>query len=552
MSYPPGRTSADNRAALSEGIKLSGRLEKLLELEDTRLGLQDLVLAERGQNQDLSTTQQIQKYLDTKGRIKESARAKRTFSFSTTHAQTYLSGVPLLENEPPVGVLKKTLSVKSQMTVASAKTAFTNEEEKHRADALKGKLSPIICIGAGEHGRVYAVLGTDWAVKKSIQHAAALFNDWSIGLQMCHAVYNIAVPAMRESGYAFSGVSIPRVPTYSTTHCFGDKPANDSWWHRNGPRFSGDKIDTTAEPLYLMERILPVPAIVRQNLILALWPTGSEKLEAARNNALVNPDNGSCLIRPYLGLRRDQFDQAQRYKFDNERMETLRNFPLCLDEFRHLGIDPKAYARDMGVGLAAAHFAAGVTTNDIEFVIGSRRIRDTATSFTMKTKGKSPRNVSKMDNNFEEDDPQSRSFRNRGLQLWMFDFGACEEFPIPQKNEAQQIFEFVKRSRSGIEDFIPRYVVSDKLDFEVWVEFRTAYVKAGRAILKHKLDGHWAQILPVKLIRDGLKRPDRVIDEWQRQESAWSKKHHSAYYKDFEKLVKEGNWKDLYEVKNPQ
>ncbi|KAJ0332059.1 hypothetical protein COL922a_011494 [Colletotrichum nupharicola] len=493
MSYPPGRTSADNRAALSEGIKLSGRLEKLLELEDTRFGLQDLVLAERGQNQDLSTTQQIQKYLDTKGRIKESAGAKRTFSFSTTHAQTYLSGVPLLENEPPVGVLKKTLSIKSQMTVASAKTAFTNEEEKHRADTLKGKLSPIICIGAGEHGRLYAVLGTDWAVKKSIQHAAALFNDWSIGLQMCHAVYNIAVPAMRESGYAFSG-----------------------------------------------------------NLILALWPTGSEKLEAARNNALVNPDNGPCLIRPYLGLRRDQFDQAQRYKFDNERMETLRNFPLCLDEFRHLGIDPKAYARDMGVGLAAAHFAAGVTTNDIEFVIGSRRIRDTATSFTMKTKGKSPRNVSKMDNNFEEDDPQSRSFRNRGLQLWMFDFGACEEFPIPQKNEAQQIFEFFKRSRSGIEDFIPRSVVSDKLDFEVWVEFRTAYVKAGRAILKHKLDGHWTEILPVKLIRDGLKRPDRVIDEWQRQESAWSKKHHSAYYKDFEKLVKEGNWKDLYEVKNPQ
>lgn len=115
----------------------------------------------------------------------------------------------------------------------------------------------------------------------------------------------------------------------------------------------------------VMERIMPLPKVIRENLIKQYFP---KDMQLA---ALVNPDSQDCITRAYLGVRWADLDKAGRA----ESVKTLRNSLLYPDEMHHLDMNPKQISMDMSLGLASVHWIAHIDMGDVEFVIASRPTR---------------------------------------------------------------------------------------------------------------------------------------------------------------------------------
>ncbi|KAF6813767.1 hypothetical protein CPLU01_14579 [Colletotrichum plurivorum] len=378
--------------------------------------------------------------------------------------------------------------------------------------------------------------------------------DFSTGLQMSHGVYTIAIPvlqkevaalrksavdlqntneadaakkkadAAKKAGHAarkeadaarkeadgFAVLSFPRVPSYYLTHGFeqGSGGKTDRWWEENEESFPVE--DRKEAPIYRRERIPPLPAIMPQNLIDEFWT------DNAKDAAKIHPDNKDSLLRPYLGAIYDRMTTEGRVNAD-KRLASLANFPLYLDEMRALDAEsPIRYAENMALGLAAAHYAALIHTQDVEFAIARRT------------------------NALDPDDPKNFDFGFRATQLWMLDYDKAGDFSIKRESETEDMQKLVKKCMDGTDPYYPRCDVLDREDFEVFAAFSNTYIKAGRAIMKHKLHADWAEIMGEDNVNKGLNRPKQFMREWYNLQMS---KHDEGMKRLLEKKFQE--WKGM-------
>ncbi|KAJ5394810.1 uncharacterized protein N7487_009113 [Penicillium crustosum] len=178
-----------------------------------------------------------------------------------------------------------------------------------------------------------------------------------------------------------------------------------------------------------MERILPLPKVVRKALISQFCALDKTEIEAILNN----PQNKHCLVQVYLGKRNGTIG--------NNNNSLLRNFPLYLEPMEQIGIETVPLAIAMGKVYATLHWGAAINGDDVE--------------------------------------PE---FQHRAIKLYLLDFGQCETVDLTQDpGVVYQAFKGAMVTGDN-QRFIPHCSRSPAL----FATFRQGCIESGNNILSRK------------------------------------------------------------------
>lgn len=132
--------------------------------------------------------------------------------------------------------------------------------------------------------------------------------------------------------------------------------ADSKWWEENLEIFETTP-NQVLEPCRSckQERIPAVPILLR-NILISMYCRQSLQ-EAAR----ASKKNEDCLIRLYTGKRRLTTRPSIFFN--------LRNYGICVDQMKDLGLNIKAVAKILAEVLAHCYWKAEVDANDVEFVL---------------------------------------------------------------------------------------------------------------------------------------------------------------------------------------
>lgn len=168
-----------------------------------------------------------------------------------------------------------------------------------------------------------------------------------------------------------------------------------------------------------------------------------------------NPDDDSCLLRPYLGRRR----RHQQVGASTSRFQrfSLRNVPLHVDQMEGLGLDVELYAAAMADALALMHWGAEVDANDVEFVLAPPR--------TTESRGQ----------------PTFESGYLGTHTMWILDFDCCGPLAMDDAGVEQACTAFFKN-----DPFYPRPGSGRVADDELWDVFKQRFMLTSRVILEQK------------------------------------------------------------------
>ena len=253
-------------------------------------------------------------------------------------------------------------------------------------------------IGLGSCGTVFEIPGTELAYKKGTNEAG-IWGDFCRTNKVHNAVRNVR--EMMHS--AFPNSVIPKTPMCHSYHLISD----DEFWSTNLQLFP--ETHRTKQPLFMVDKILPLPREIREDLIKLYF----DQDEAVQKEALDDEENEHCLVRVYLGERYSHSHHSQEY-------DTLRNFPLRLDMMEELNLDILQLATEMAIGLATLHWQACVDGMDTEFVIGSSATWDTQRPRAYDDVKSPPHNVEVI------------NFKRRALHLWMLDFDKADDIELTE------------------------------------------------------------------------------------------------------------------------
>ncbi|VUC20958.1 unnamed protein product [Clonostachys rosea] len=413
----------------------------------------------------------------------------------------------LEDAKSPRDILKKTLSVRS---VLSTSSSFAERMEALRNANLKTlKLGQ---IGRGSFGTVFEIPGTEWCLKKTLTAPKKLWDEFNNGLVMRKEVNGMASDAIFRSE-EFPTALMPRVPRYLWSHGMSDAESATRWFKENGHRFPVENGGQKPGPIICLERIMPLPKVIRENLIRLYFEPGNQEA------ALADKANKSCLCRPYLGCRSSEIAPDKREK----ELQTLQNFPLYLNQLEDLGVEPLTIAQDMALGLAAGHWAAYANMLDVEYVIGSRPSTSPETLLALDADEQALRSRSSHRRVRDMRPREIRtSFRNRALQLWMIDFNKVTLLePSLGHSYHAEIRQLVSDTRATDGPYYPRALPKTEADWKLWIAFAQTYISASKIILNYDLSRgrRSGSSQPEKDIKLILKRPSNVIHEWMRAES---------------------------------
>ncbi|KAJ6186792.1 hypothetical protein N7519_008093 [Penicillium mononematosum] len=225
---------------------------------------------------------------------------------------------------------------------------------------------------------------------------------------------------------------------------FISRNQNNTFWDEiltktpQGYRMRGD--------LVMMERILPLPKVVRRALISQFCVP--EHRDSTEIEAILNqPGNKHCLARVYLGKANGNIVHDL----------PLRNFPLYLAPMERVGIDTLHLANAMGKAYATLHWGAATNGDDVEFVLGTSATAAQGTD-------------------------HAPDLQYRAVQLYLLDFGQCEAVDLAQNPDVvYQAFKGAMVTGDN-QSFIPHYLKSPAL----FATFRQGYIEAGKMILSDK------------------------------------------------------------------
>ena len=362
--------------------------------------------------------------------------------------------------------LKRALSTQS---VISTTSNFATRMQR-AASQLGLERQPVRVIGLGSCGSVFEMPGTQLAFKKG-GIAPDIFRDFSLTNKVHYAVRDTRT-IMQE---AFPGSTIPKTPLCHEYH-----PADDeAFWSRHIQRFP--KGHRTKQPLFVVDRILPLPKETREDLI-TLYFDDDEKIQ---QEAKDDPENKDCLLRIYLGERESVQQQEEFY-------DTLRNFPMRLNMIEDLEIDFSQLAKEMAIGLATMHWQAQVDGMDVEFVLGS----------SAPWNGEQPKGY--------DEAGEGINFERRSLHLWMFDFDKAREIELTKHDvDTKMVPAFL-----GNDPYYPR----PQVDEDLWEEFVGFYLKASDVILRQNGVDEGARGLPQQFL-DGVVRVVTETEGWNENDN---------------------------------
>lgn len=324
-------------------------------------------------------------------------------------------------------ILQQSLSLKSViLTTSSFSRLF--QTARTRPD-----LQQLNQIGAGLQGAVFEQVGKPLALKKETSGNEKLPSN----LYHEYTIHRDVSTAFEQYQSINGKVYVPKAFEFIS------RKGNDAFWDEILPkapqayRIRGD--------LVIMERILPLPKVVRKALISQFCALDKTEIEAILNH----PQNKHCLARVYLG--------KSNGTIDNNINNVLRNIPLYLEPMEKIGIETVSLANAMGKAYATLHWGAATNGDDVEFVLG--------TSAT-EAQGEDYR-------------PE---LQHRAVKLYLLDFGQCEAVDLTQDPDiVYQAFKGAMVTGDN-QRFIPHYSRSPAL----FATFRQGYIEAGNIILSDK------------------------------------------------------------------
>lgn len=498
-----GRT---DETTLTEGLRRNLQLEDISAFaEATGMSIERLVEEER-QNQLVSAIRQAgqdQKF--SKAVVGDAAR--------------------------PIDILKRVLSVRS---VLSTDSSFAERMEALKdADPKNLKLS---VIGIGSFGAVYEIPGMEWCLKKTLVNPLHLWTEFVNGKIVSEAVNGDALKVILKSG-EFGNALMPRVPKYYCSFGMGDAESTEHWFKQHGHLFPAEGSSQKPGPVIGLERIMPLPKIIRHSLIRHYFKPEKQ------NDALADVKNKACICRPYLGSTSDEVEPDKRER----ECQALQNFPLYLDMLDELEMDAFTIARDMALGLAAGHWSARIDMMDVEFVIGSRQHLVTPDPAPLSNadekaaRSKSTHRVRNMSTAAVADQRQGPSFHNRAIQLWMIDFDKVSTLNTSVEKGVYEanIDKLVYATRATDGPYHPRVLARTEREWNLWLTFAKTYIDASRTILNAQLQPSRDAGIPMRKEEElVLKRPSRVINKWMEAEC----NENRVKGKQFKAMLKQKGW----------
>lgn len=341
-----------------------------------------------------------------------------------------------LESVADTVVLQRSLSVNS---VISTTSSFARRFQSAR---FQPHLQQITQIGSGLQGAIFEMVGKTYVLKKESPG-----NDLKSSNLQSEYKTHCDVSAAFEL-YQNSTQNIVHVPKPQN---FILKSHEDAFWTDILPKMPQEyrKRGNTV----IMDRILPLPKIVRKALITFLcrreWDLNETEVEYILNN----PKNKHCLARIYLG--------KSNCSIHRDNPAPLRNFPLYLDWMEELGLDTVMLSRQMGKAYATIHWGAAVNGDDVEFVLGTSAANETGTLV------------------------ESADFQHRAIGLYLLDFGQCEAVDLTR--DCSAVYQAFKGAMVMGDNqlFIPHASIRPSL----FAAFKEGYLDAGKVIISaRKLD----------------------------------------------------------------
>jgi hypothetical protein len=344
----------------------------------------------------------------------------------------------LLAVDEDADMLRRALSVRSIISTTS-RSAEGMGRAKYVHDAA------FSVIGRGTCGTVFEIPGTESAYKKG-SDKDSLWNDANLTNTACRAVTETKTYLQQ----LFPNASIPRVPVV-TQWVNGNELEN--WWRQNLSLFPED---TQAGYIFQLQRILPLPRPSREALIRLYFP------KEMRRSAFEDPENKACLVRPYLGQRRKEWE------FSHPAIG-LQNFPLYLDQIEELQLEAIQFSEEMAIGLAIIHWKAFLDGMDMEFVLGSAA-----------TNGELPTVIE----NFKKVEPfdiPAGDFERRQVHLWMLDFDKADKLNL--KESWKSCCDKMVTAVTANDPYFPNPAATGTLEIALWETFERAYLLATSNLL---------------------------------------------------------------------
>ncbi|KAH9837497.1 calcineurin-like phosphoesterase [Teratosphaeria destructans] len=233
--------------------------------------------------------------------------------------------------------------------------------------------------------------------------------------------------------------------------------SDKTWWSAHAGNFpSGYEHCNTL----ITERILPLDRPVRDRLIDLFC------LERARDTIKSSRKDEDCLVRPYLGRRRNHFSCPSQYF-------TLRNKPLLVNQMEDLGLPVETYARIMADALAVMYWHAQTDANDVEFVLAPpRKDEDGLSSDVLDTH-----------------------------RMWTLDFDCVNPITLDAQGVERAAVAFYKN-----DPFFPRPDSEDERDQRLWELFVERFIQSSVLILGSE---ELPRMLVERLTQLGRKRGEK-------------------------------------------
>ena len=334
---------------------------------------------------------------------------------------------------------------------------------------------PFRDIGRGTCGSVFQIPDSTDAIKKGADEGA-IRND----LDLTDAAHSSYINCSRLLDHKEH--LVPRVPRVRDLK----EPGEDEFWTENIARFpEGDQTRGTA---FHIEHILPVADCTREEIVRNFY----RRTEKTQRQVLDEPENKDCLVRLYLG--KNNPNGGRRYG----SRDSLRNFPLYLDNARKLCFKVEDHAQAMAMGLAVLHWHAQIDAQDTEFVLGC------ASTPTLATARPDQEHMQRLP--LTQTDP----FATRIERLWMLDFDKCSKvsFTFTDGHSPEDVVRKYLVAVTGNDPYFPH----PRLDVALWQKFRQAYLEVSeRVINTRQVDEHVAK-MPEMLIKEWKKWGDEDVE----------------------------------------
>lgn len=331
-------------------------------------------------------------------------------------------------------VLSRSLTVRS---VISTTSGYAKRAERYKREPMNAEMEE---IGEGFQGAIFEQLGTSMAMKKEKPGNENLSSNLRQEFKI-HAAVEAAFDQFQV--LIDCHVHVPRL-----LH-FKPKEDNEHFWKISLQNFPAQH--RQPGDMLTMEKILPVPKVVRRAMIKEFYPAAEgQPLEPATiENILRLPKNKNALLRTYFGKEDVTF---------TTKSFTLRNFPLCLNAMKRLKLEVESLVAEMGRAYALMHWGAGINGDDVEFVQGTYAVPSNGeTTF-------------------------SPDLQYRATGLFLLDFGQCNFVDLAEDcDDVYQAFRGAMVTGDN-QSFIPNLKKTPAL-FET---FKNAYVEAGRKIISEK------------------------------------------------------------------